>query len=63
MGNYPDGVSGSSDYFNPPEPPECPKCFAVLEPEWEYCPSCGMYLRDDYTPDDVFENWLARRAR
>lgn len=44
--NYPDGVDGSSDYFNEPNPPECPNrdCMCQLELDWEYCPGCGWHI-------------------
>ena len=44
--NYPDGVDGSHDYFNEPDPPECPNrdCMTTLEPEWEFCPGCGWHI-------------------
>ena len=44
--NYPDGVNGSEDYFNPPprNVPECPSCGRALEWEWDYCPWCGDWL-------------------
>lgn len=44
MDNYPMGVNGSSDYFNRPDPPECPSCCARLEEDWRYCPWCGTRL-------------------
>ena len=39
--NYPLGVDGTHDYFNEPDPPECPRCYTTLEADWNYCPSCG----------------------
>ena len=39
--NYPMGVNGSHDYFNQPDTPECPKCYADISLDWEYCPYCG----------------------
>ena len=41
MNNYPMGVNGSSDYFNQPDPPECPHCYTELEADWRFCPWCG----------------------
>ena len=35
--NYPDGVNGSEDYFNPPM---CDYCGAVLDEDGR-CPECG----------------------
>ena len=42
--NYPMGVDGSHDYFNQPDPPECPHCCCELMEEWHYCPMCGKPL-------------------
>ena len=39
--NYPMGVNGSHDYFNQPDTPECPKCYADISLDWDYCPYCG----------------------
>ena len=52
--NLPDGVTGGEDYFNPPDPPECPECYADLDWEWLYCPLCGKKLRPDEWVDDVY---------
>ena len=52
--NYPDGVSGSDAYFNPPPEPECPDCFAAIDWEWLYCPWCGARLRPDEWDDDCY---------
>ena len=52
--NLPDGVTGGEDYFNPPDPPECPECYADLDWEWLYCPFCGKKLRPDEWVDDVY---------
>lgn len=41
MDNYPMGVYGGMDYFNPPDPPKCDECGAELELDWSYCPYCG----------------------
>lgn len=40
--NYPDGVSGSDDHFNPTD--ECPECDYRVEDDWNYCPICGTDL-------------------
>jgi predicted amidophosphoribosyltransferase len=42
--NYPMGVNGSHPYFNQPDAPECPKCVADIEPDWEFCPYCGTHI-------------------
>ena len=44
--NYPDGVDGSHAYFNDDNPPECLNrdCMCTLEPDWEFCPSCGWHI-------------------
>lgn len=55
--NYPCGVDGSHAYFNDDNPPEClnSDCMCTLEPDWEFCPSCGWHIdwdainsNDDY---------------
>ena len=45
--NMPDGVTGGEDYFNPPDEPTCPKCYADMDWEWLFCPWCGARLRPE----------------
>ena len=56
--NYPDGVDGTHDYFNDPDPPECPNsdCMATLDPDWEWCPYCGTHI------DGEDADWYAEES-
>ena len=58
--NYPDGVNGSEDYFNPPV---CPGCYRELEDWWLFCPQCGTDLRITESDDDSgVDLWLEKKA-
>ena len=35
---------------------KCPKCGAVLEDWWKFCPNCGQAIR----PPSVYERLLAQ---
>ena len=52
--NLPDGVTGGEDYFNPPDEPECPKCYGSVDWEYLYCPWCGEQLRKEQWDGDVY---------
>jgi hypothetical protein len=55
VSNYPDGVNGGEDYFNPPDKTgECPACYADTDWEWLYCPWCGTKLRPDEWMGDEY---------
>lgn len=48
MNNYPDGVTGGEDYFNPPKyDTECPECGCEFMRYEGRCPWCGKPMEDD----------------
>lgn len=54
---YGRGAHGGMDHFNWPDPPECLKCYAELEPDWKYCPFCGEEIDWDGVEDESGTGW------
>ena len=46
MTNYPDTTWNGDPRapWNQPDPPECPECYAQLDPDWKCCPYCETHI-------------------
>ena len=52
--NYPPGVYDMHPHFYPPDPMECPDCYADIESDWLFCPYCGRKLHPEEWDGDVY---------
>ena len=60
--NYPDGINGGEDYFNPPDlMAECGECYSDVDLDWLFCPWCGAKLHpeewigDEYVGSQMYD--------